>query len=110
MWRHFHHTLSALTVQDFLPNIQNVFFYAWSRTVSRAHRLTRYVIQSILYDIWFFRKKATFHNGRETSPAIVRFIRQDMILRLNVDMHRLSPAQLRTCGVILPFVNLMVIK
>ena len=95
VWRHFHHTLSALTVQDFVPNIQNVFFYAWSSTASQAHRLTRYVIQSILYGIWFFRNKATFHNGRETFPAIVRFIRQDMILRLNVDLYRLPPAQFK---------------
>ena len=89
VWRHFHHTLSALTVWDFVPNIRTVFFYALSRTTSQAHRLTRYVIQSILSGIWFFRNKATFHNGRETSPAIVRFIRQDMITRLNVDLYRL---------------------
>ena len=95
MWRHFHHTLSALTVEDFVPNIRNVFFYAWSRTASQVHRLTRYVIQSILYGIWFFRNKATFHNGRETSPAIVRFIRQDMITRLGVDLYRLPPSQFK---------------
>ena len=93
VWRHFHHTLSALTVEDFVPNIRTVFFYAWSRTASQAHRLTRYVIQSILYGIWFFRNKATFHNGRETSPAIIRFIRQDMITRLEVDLYRLPQSQ-----------------
>ena len=95
VWHHFHHTLSALTVEDFVPNIRNVFFYAWSRTASQAHRLTRYMIQSILYGIWFFRNKVTFHNGRETSPAIVRFIRQDMITRLGVDLYRLPPSQFK---------------
>ena len=108
--RHFYHTLSALTVQDFVPNIKNVFFYAWSSTASQAHRLNRYVIQSILPGIWFFRNKATFHNGRETSTAIVRFIRQDMIIRLSVDLYRLPLLNLRSCGVTLPFVTLMVIK
>ena len=87
MWHHFCHTLSPLTVQDFVPNIRNVFFYAWPKTASQAHRLTCYVIQSILSGIWFFRKKATFHDGRETSPAIMLFVRQDMISRLNVDLH-----------------------
>ena len=82
MWRHFHHTLYALTVQDFVPNIKNAFFYAWSRTASQAHRLTRYVIQSILSGIWFFCNRATFHNGRV------------MITRLNVDLYRLPLSEL----------------
>ena len=64
MWWHFHQTLSALTVQDFVI-ILNLFLYEWSGTASQAQRNTRYVIQSILSRIWFFRNKATFHNGRE---------------------------------------------
>lgn len=58
VWHNFHHTLSALSVQDFVPN---VYFYVWSRTASQAQRLTRYVI-------WFFCNKTTFQNGKETSP------------------------------------------
>ena len=87
VWRYYHHTLSA---QDFVPNIWNVSFYAWSKTVSQAHQLPCYVIKSILSGIWFFHDKATFHNGREAYPAIVRFIKQAMITRLNVDLYRLS--------------------
>ena len=93
VWRHFHHTLSALTVQDFVPNIPNVFFYALCRTASQAHGLARFVIQSIIFGIWVFRNKATFHNGRATSPAIVRYVRQDMITRLDIDLYRLPLAQ-----------------
>lgn len=94
--QHFHHTLSALTFQYFVPNIQNVFFYAWSSTASQAHRLNCYVIQSILSGIcFFFCNKATFHNGRKTSTAIVHFIRQDMIIRLSVDLYRLPPSQFK---------------
>ena len=90
VWRHFHHTLSALTVQDFVPNVRNVVFYDCSKTFSKEHRLTRYVTQSILNGVWMFRNKATFHNGKENSSAIVKFIRNDMITRLNVDFSRLS--------------------
>ena len=63
VWRHSYHTLSGLTVQDFVPNIRNVFFYAWTRTASQAHRLTRYVIQSILSGIWFSHSSPPIHDG-----------------------------------------------
>ena len=35
----------------------------------------------------------TFHNGRETSPGIVHFIRQNMITRLNVDLYQLPVSE-----------------
>ena len=38
----------------------------------------------------FSGNKATFHNGTETSRAIIRYIRGDIAMRLTVDFSRLS--------------------
>ena len=68
-------TPSLLLLFRTLFLIFGMFSFRHGLALPQAHRLTRYVIQSILSGIWFFRNKATFHNGRETSDAIVHFIR-----------------------------------
>lgn len=82
-------TPSLPSLSKILFQMLNVFFFDWSKTFFKEHRVTQYVIQSILYDVWMFRNKATFHNGRENFSAIVKFICNDVITRLNVDFSRL---------------------
>ena len=88
-------TPSLLLLFGTLFLIFGMFSFRHGLALPQAHRLTRYVIQSILSGIWFFRNKATFHNGRETSDAIVHFIRQDMIIRLSVDLYRLPLSEFK---------------
>ena len=50
------------------------------------------VLKTILYAIWKFRNKATFHNGKETSGAIVKYIFLDVRNRISCDHFRLPLA------------------
>jgi len=49
------------------------------------------VFKSVLYGIWKFRNKATFHNGKESDQAITRYIIQDVTSRIKLD-HFCLPA------------------
>ena len=55
---------------------------------NRAH-VCRFLIKSILYGIWVFRNKATFHNGREDHRAIIKYISNDVRRRVKLDFLRL---------------------
>ena len=87
-WNFFLPTLSALLHVPFLANVKTVFFYLWPTAGDKNDTLARYVIKTILYGLWVFRNKATFHNGTETSRAIVRYISQDIRVRLKTDFSR----------------------
>lgn len=73
----------------FLANVKTVFFYLWPTAGDKNDALARYVIKTILYGLWVFRDKATFHNGTETSQAIVRYISNDIRVRLKTDFSRM---------------------
>ena len=87
VWSLFGPTRSALLAIPFVANVKTVFFYLWAPGPLRNHRAL-YLIKTILYSIWSFRNKTTFHNGTESSRAIVRYIRQDITMRLKVDFSR----------------------
>ena len=90
VWAVFCPLLSALLGLTFLPNVNTVFFYKGLCANDKDSATARYLIKTILYGIWYFRNKATFHNGTETSRAIVHYIRNDITTRLNVDFSRMT--------------------
>ena len=95
VWLHFIPLLSALLSLPFVPNCASVFLYQFSCRQHKNLRLLLFVIKTILYGIWKFRNKATFHNGRENSKAIIRYINQDIKKRTFLGKHRLSPTVFR---------------
>ena len=90
VWSVFGPTLSALLMTPFVANVNTVFFYLRASTGPMSNHRALFLIKTILYGIWIFRNKATFHNGTETPRAIVRYIRQDITTRLKIDFRRYS--------------------
>ena len=93
MWAHFIPALSALLGFPFLANVVTVFFFCWLPNDTKKNRIAYFIIKTILYAIWTFRNKATFHNGNETSSAIVKYALQDISRRIRLDFFRLSPSR-----------------
>ena len=91
VWSHFLPYLSSL-VPGFLPNCLFVYFFRWNSVDAKNACLARYLIKSILYSIWKFRNKATFHNGNEDSRAVIRYTISDIRKRISTDHFRLSPS------------------
>ena len=91
MWSHFSSALSLLLGVSFVSNCRFVYFFQWPRVDSKNARLARFLIKTILYGIWKFRNKATFHNGTEDSSAIIRYILTDIRKRISVDYFCLLP-------------------
>ena len=91
VWSRFLPLLCALLTVTFKPNSAFVFLYQFPVPPKRNFCLLLFVIKTILYGIWKFRNKATFHNGKENSSAISRYIYQDIKRRILTDKHRLSP-------------------
>ena len=78
---------------SFVPNCVSVFFFRFPPCVSKNRAIVIYLIKSILYGIWKFRNKATFHNSTESDRAIVRYIIQDVTNRIKLDHFRLPAAR-----------------
>ena len=91
VWIHFTPLLSALLSVPFVPNCATVFFYEFRCPQPKSFRIVLFLIKTILFAIWKFRNKATFHNGKENAKAIIRYIKQDIRNRILLDQHRLSP-------------------
>jgi len=79
----------------FVPNCASVFLYQFSCRQPKNLCLLIFVIKTILFVIWKFRNKATFHNVKENSKAIIRYINQDIKKRILLDEHQLSPTVFR---------------
>ena len=90
VWLFFLPLLTSLLGSPFTRNCAFLFLYQFSPTQRKNSRLL-FFIKSILYGIWRFRNKATFHNGKEDSRPIIHYIRQDVKKRILLDKHRLSP-------------------
>ena len=95
VWLFFLPLLSSLLGFPFIPNCAFVFLYQFSFPQRKNSRLLLFFIKTILYGIWKFRNKATFHNGKEDSKAIIRYIVQDAKNRIILDRHRFSPNTFR---------------
>jgi len=84
-----------LTV-TFKLNSAFAFLYQFPVSPQCNFRLLLFVIKTILCGIWNFRNKATFHNGKEDSSAISRYLCQDIKRRILIDKHRLSLHRFRS--------------
>ena len=96
VWVFFLPLLSALLNSSFKPTCASVFLYQFSFPGEKNLRILLFFLKSILYGVWKFRNKATFHNGRENSRAIIKYIVVDIKRRINVDRHRFSPTRFRS--------------
>ena len=94
VWAHFVPLLSALLNSPFIPNCSSIFFFQF-QCPSKNFRILLFLIKTILYGIWKFRNKATFHNGKEDSKALIRYIKLNIKNRILIDKHRLSPLVFR---------------
>ena len=94
VWAHFVPLVSALLNSPFVPNCSSVFFFQF-QCLPRHLRILLFLIKTILYGIWKFRNKATFHNGKEDSKALIRYIKSNIKNRILIDKHRLSPLTFR---------------
>ena len=90
VWIYFIPLLSSLIASPFSPNISTVFFFKFSSPSRKSFRISLFVIKTALYAIWKFRNKATFHNGSESSGAIIKYAKQNLKSRIKVDFFRLS--------------------
>ena len=91
VWFYFLPLLTSLLTSPFRPNCAFVFFYEFPTPHAKNLRLILYLIKSILYGVWKFRNKAVFHNGRENSRAIIKYITASVKGRILIDKHRFSP-------------------
>lgn len=93
VWDHFAPLLARLLGITFSVNLLFVFFFKWPPVPDKNARICRYIIKSILYGIWVFRNKATFHNGCEDHRAIIKYVSNDITKRVKLDSIRLSDLQ-----------------
>ena len=88
VWTHFTPTLSDLLGFSFVVNLLSVFFFQWPSRHNVKSRIAIFIIKSVLYGIWKFRNKSTFHNGTEKSIAIVKYVKHDIKSRITLDRLR----------------------
>ena len=94
VWVFFLPLLSLLLAQPFPTSI--FFFQLPFPPSDKLRRLIIFVVKSILYGVWCFRKKAVFHNGKEDSGAIIKYIVIDIKNRIKLDHFRFSPNKFRS--------------
>ena len=93
VWDHFAPSLARLLGFAFSVNLLFIFFFKWPPVPDNKARVCRFLIMSILYGVWVFRNKATFHNGREDHRAIIKYISNDVRKRVKLDFFRLPESQ-----------------
>lgn len=80
-----------------LPPLQYLhFLFQFPFPNNKSQHSLLFLIKSILYGIWRFRNKAVFHNGREDSKAIAKYIITDIKNRIKTDCFRFSPNKFRS--------------
>lgn len=89
VWEHFAPLLSKLIKASFPINILTIFFFRWTSSDRKLNRVAYFLIKTVLYAIWRFRNKSTFHNGTETHRAIIKYATQDFKSRIKLDHFRL---------------------
>ena len=89
VWATLTSIFSSLLSQPFVVNFQSVFFYSRFNARDKNNAKPCYLVKTVLYALWHFRNKATFHNGTEDHRAIIRYICHDITTRLLVDYSRL---------------------
>ena len=90
VWSFFSPVLSSLLGFPFLPSCTRVFFFRWAPVSPKKTQLARFLIKTILYGVWKFRNKATFHNGNDTPEGMIRYILGDVRNRVACDFFSAS--------------------
>ena len=90
VWPAFRPVLSSVLATPFKSNVKTVEFFLWTATCNKTTVIVRYLIKSILYGIWVFRNKSTFHNSTEDYWAIVCDMCHDIAVRLHIDFSRMT--------------------
>ena len=97
VWSFFSPVLSSLLGKVFLPSCTRVFFFRWAPVTPKNGQLIPFLIKTILYGIWKFRNKATFHNGNDTPEGMIRYILSDIKNRVACDYYRLTFPDFKNC-------------
>ena len=84
VWIHFIPLLSAILTCPFLPTCAYVFFYQFPDPGQKNRRLLLFVLKSILYAIWRFRKKATFIRVRRSPEVSLGLFQETLEIGLKV--------------------------
>ena len=100
VWTHFRPFLSLILQTNFTVNLLFVFFFLWPSTSAKRAKLARLLVKSILYGIWTFRNKSTFHNGTEDHRAIIRYVSSDLKRRVSLDFLRFSESRFSDCWIL----------
>lgn len=95
VWSHFVPSLSLLLEIPFSANVRTVFFLQWPSHHRKKDAIGSFLIKSIVYAIWTFRNKTTFHNGNESYKAIIKYVLHDISSRIKLDSFRLSLSHFR---------------
>ena len=69
-------------------NLLSIFFFRFHCT-AKKDLIARFIIKYVVYSIWSFRNKSTFHNAREEASAIIKFALHSIKGRIKLDFHRL---------------------
>ena len=88
VWAYFRPLLSALLGFNFFVSLLSISFFRFSCNAKRD-LIARFVIKYVVYSIWTFRNKSTFHNGREEASAVIKFALHAIKGRVKLDFHRL---------------------
>ena len=93
VWATLTPTLSSLLPQPFVVNYQFVFFYSPFNACDKNNAIAHYLVKTVLYALWHFRNKATFHKGTKDHRANIRYISHDITTRFLVDFSPFAERQ-----------------
>ncbi len=93
VWKHFASSLTRVLGVTFSVNLLFIFFFKWPSVPAKRSLIAQYMVKSILYGIWNFRNRATFHNGTDDHRAIIKYVIHDIKNRLKLDFFCLSEAK-----------------
>ena len=93
VWSHFFPLLSQILGRQFALTPPVVFFFCWPSISAKRSAITRYIIKTIIYGVWFFRNKSTFRNIKDNHRAIIRFVSFDISSRIRLDFVRLTSSR-----------------
>ena len=106
VWQYFAPCLSLLIESPFTANVVTAFFFRWSSHHRKKNAVAHFVIKTILYGLWTFRNKATFHNGTESHKAIIKYALFDISNRIKLDFFRLPLTRFKSLWTIPGFCTL----
>ena len=82
VWNFFSPFLSRLLGSPFVLSFSSVLFPLSSSSSSSGHRLSKYLIATIVYFAWLVRNLATFRNSSLGLRSIINMIIKDIKLRI----------------------------